>query len=69
MNSTKKTIGESKYSNLLLNLSTGIEDYLFDEIRKAVKQQGIEINEEDLGEIVNDVLRTSYFAELPEFGY
>jgi hypothetical protein len=69
MNNTKKTIGESKYSNLLLNLSTGIEDYLFDEIRKAVKQQGIEINEEDLGEIVSDVLRTSYFAELPKFGY
>ena len=61
MNKTIKSIGRDQYFQLLKSLSIDIEDRLFHQIRQSVKHMDIPVNEEDLGEIVNDVLRTSYF--------
>jgi len=66
MNKTIKTIGRDQYFQLLEKLSIDVEDRLFHQIRSSVKDMDIPVNEEDLGEIVNDVLRTSYFQEFPE---
>jgi len=66
MNKTIKTIGRDQYFQLLKQLSIDVEDRLFHQIRSSVKDMDIPVNEEDLGEIVNDVLRTSYFQEFPE---
>ncbi len=66
MNQTIKTIGRDQYFQLLKQLSIDVEDRLFHQVRSSVKDMDLPVNEEDLGEIVNDVLRTSYFMEFPE---
>ena len=66
MNKTIKTIGQKNYYNILSSLSDEIQDLLYKQIRLEVERLDIPVNEEDLGEIVNDVLRTSYFQEFPE---
>jgi len=66
MNKTIKTIGQKNYFNILSSLSDELHDLLYNQVRLEVERLDIPVNEEDLGEIVNDVLRTSYFMEFPE---
>ena len=66
MNKTIKSIGHPNYFKLLKALSIDVEDLLYKQVRLEVERLDIPVNEEDLGEIVNDVLRTSYFMEFPE---
>ena len=64
MNKTIKTIGHKNYFNLLKALSIDVQDLLYKQIRLEVERLDVPVNEEDLGEIVSDVLKTAY-----EFNY
>ena len=66
MNQTIKSIGKKNYLNILESLSDELHDLLYKQVRLEIERLDIPVNEEDLGEIVNDVLRTSYFMEFPE---
>ncbi len=66
MNKTIKAIGRKNYFNLLGSLSDDVQDLLYKQVRLEIQRLDLPVNEEDLGEIVNDVLRTSYFQEFPE---
>ena len=60
MNKTIKTIGHKNYFNLLKALSIDVQDLLYKQIRLEVERLDVPVNEEDLGEIVSDVLKTAY---------
>jgi hypothetical protein len=60
MNKTIKTIGHKNYFNLLKSLSIDIQDLVYKQIRLEVQRLDVPVNEEDLGEIVSDVLKTAY---------
>ena len=60
MNKTIKTIGHKNYFNLLKALSIDVQDLLYKQIRLEVERLDVPVNEEDLGEIVSDILKTAY---------
>lgn len=60
MNKTIKTIGHKNYFKLLKALSIDVQDLLYKQIRLEVERLDVSVNEEDLGEIVSDVLKTAY---------
>lgn len=60
MNKTIKTIGHKNYFKLLKALSIDVQDLLYKQIRLEVERLDVPVNEEDLGEIVSDVLKTAY---------
>ena len=45
------------------NICTDLEDNLFITVRAQLIKNGVEVKEEDLGEMVNDILRAVYFQE------
>ena len=60
MNKTIKTIGHKNYFNLLKALSIDVQDLLYKQIRLEIQRLDLPVNEEDLGEIVSDILKTAY---------
>jgi len=66
-NPTIEKLGTKNYLKILENLSDEVETKLFNEFRNIISERGLEVEEEDLGEMVNDVLRTAYFQEYPEY--
>ncbi len=60
MNKTIKAIGHKNYFNLISALSIDVQDLLYKQIRLEIQRLDLPVNEEDLGEIVSDVLKTAY---------
>ena len=60
MNKTIKAIGHKNYFNLLKALSIDVQDLLYKQIRLEIQRLDLPVNEEDLGEIVSDILKTAY---------
>ena len=60
MNKTIKSIGHKNYFNLLRSLSDDVQDLVYKQVRLEIQRLDLPVEEEDLGEIVSDILKTAY---------
>jgi hypothetical protein len=59
MENSIKKLGNQNFNNIC----TELEDNLFQTVRNQLIKNNLEVIEEELGEMVNDVLRAVYYQE------
>lgn len=59
MENSIKLLGSKNFNNICKDL----EDNLFKAVREQLIKNKVEVKEEELGEMVNDLLRAVYYQE------
>jgi len=59
MENSIKKLGNQNFNNIC----TELEDNLFQTVRNQLMENNLEVIEEEIGEMVNDVLRAVYYQE------
>ena len=59
MENSIKKLGNQNFNNIC----TELEDNLFQTVRNQLIKNNLEVIEEEIGEMVNDVLRAVYYQE------